>query len=500
MKNLSNNILNDLKLSPKESLNEQSFFSILEKQGILRGDPRIKDAPFRKLFSQKIDTAGGLQSILKANRVIHKSVHRENVIPDFEGFCSELTDIYKKVRKINRGHVANYIPQLSRVDPDLFAVSVCTVDGQVFSIGDSEVNFSMQSVHKPINYAIALEELGEATVHQHIGKEPSGVSFNALTLNGEKLPHNPLINAGAIMSAALIRQQDNLADKFEYIQQVWKELNGFGRPTYNNSIYQSERMTADRNFALAYFMRENKAFPDKVNIDEVLDFYFQCCSIESDAGLLSRVAATFANSGINPFTNTKVFRSETVKNCLSMMYSCGMYDYSGEFAFSIGIPAKSGVSGAIWLVVPNVLGICVFAPRLDSHGNSVKGIDFAKELLQRFNFHNFDSLNFELQHKKDPRRKKYQKKTEEVMSMIFAASAGDMEEIRRLHAIGLDLNQGDYDGRTALHLAAAENQLEVVDFLLTQGAKKTPQDRWGKTPLSDAKRGNYKEIIQLLSE
>ena len=181
------------------------------------------------------------------------------------------------------------------------------------------------------------------------------------------------------------------------------------------------------------------------------------------------------------------------------MYSCGMYEYSGEFAFSIGIPAKSGVSGAIWLVIPNVMGIRIYAPNLAVNGNSIKGIAFAKELLRRYNFHNYDSLNFEMQNKKDPRRKKYETKTQEIMSLIFAASAGDLDEIRRFHSIGLDLNQGDYDGRTALHLAAAENQLEVVQYLITNGANTTPKDRWGKTPLSDAKKGKYNSIIEILT-
>lgn len=500
MKTNERDILKAFDLEKGESLTEALFFDTLKKQGIHRSDPRISGTNFKHLFGQNGQTSNRLKAISNDRRVVQKAIQKDNIIPDFESFSQTITEIFETIKDNNQGSVANYIPQLSRVNPDLFAVSVCTIDGQLFSIGDHDVPFSMQSTHKPINYAIALEELGEKTVHRHVGKEPSGVSFNALTLNGNGLPHNPLINAGAIMSSALIQQKQNAADKFDYILNTWKELNGGRSPGFNNSIYQSERTTADRNFALAYFMKENKAFPKDVNIDDVLDFYFQCCSIEGDATLLSRVAATFANSGINPFTNHKVFEPETVKNCLSMMYSCGMYDYSGEFAFSIGIPAKSGVSGAIWLVIPNVMGISIYAPRLDDNGNSIKGIAFAKELIKRYNFHNYDSLNFETKNKKNPRRKKYETKTQEVISLIFAASAGDLDEIRRLHSIGLDLNQADYDGRTALHLAAAENQIAVVKYLISNGAYKTPKDRWGRTPVFDAEKGGYKDVVSLLKD
>lgn len=487
------NLLKAFDLKGENQLTPHLFFETLRKQGILEEDPRIRELDFDQLLQ-----GTSFSDSAKDRRVIRKAVQREQIVPDFEDFTQSIQEIYNKVKGVKGGKVAEYIPQLSRVDQDLFAISVCSVDGQVFSIGDYKAPFSLQSTHKPVSYAIALEELGADIVHQHVGKEPSGVSFNALTMNQQGLPHNPLVNAGAIMSAALIRCKHNPADKFECILNIWKELNGLVSPTFNNSIYQSEKSTADRNFALAYLMKENKAFPEDIDINSVLDFFFQCCSIEVDTTFLARVGATFANSGINPFTNKKVFKPETVKNCLSMMYSCGMYDYSGEFAFTIGIPAKSGVCGATWLAIPNVMGICVYSPRLDQNGNSVKGIAFAEELIKRYNFHNYDSLNFETQNKKDPRRRKYETKTNKVMSLIFAASDGDLDEIRRLNSIGLDLNEPDYDGRTALHLAAAENQVEVVKYLLKNGVKRDPEDRWGATPIEDARRGNYQELINLL--
>ena len=139
-------------------------------------------------------------------------------------------------------------------------------------------------------------------------------------------------------------------------------------------------------------MREKQAFPEEIQILDILDFYFQCCSIEVTTRAMSVIAATLANGGTCPLTGTRVFRPDYVKNCLSLMASCGMYDFSGEFAFHVGIPAKSGVSGAILLVVPNLLGLVLWSPRLDELGNSVRGIEFSKRLAARFKFHAFDSM------------------------------------------------------------------------------------------------------------
>ncbi|MGB3619641.1 MAG: glutaminase A [Catalinimonas sp.] len=482
------------------------FYQNLARQGITHDDPRLREAN-RAIDRECIEENGhrlidpeALGRIAGTKQIIGRSLNRHNIIPDFEGFIADLHDICDRVLPLTDGHVATYIPQLKKVDPELFSVAVCTVDGQTYALGDTDVRFTLQSSHKPVNYALALEELGEERVHQHVGKEPSGVSFNALTLNQRGLPHNPLINAGAIMTSGLIGRELDLADRFDLVVSTWRRLNGGEGHTFDNATYLSERGTADRNFALAYFMRENGAFPPNTDIKEVLDFYFQCCAVESSAPQLARVAATFANSGVNPFTQERVFRPRTVMNTLSIMYTCGMYNYSGEFAFAIGLPAKSAVSGALWLVVPNVMGIAVYSPRLDENGNTVRGVAFARELVRRFNFHNYDALNVELDDKKDPRRQKYQTKAQEVMSLIFAASYGDLDEVKRLHALGVDLNAGDYDGRTALHLAAAENQRAVVEYLLANGARRDVKDRWGGTPLKDAKKGRHPVIVKLLEE
>jgi len=178
-----------------------------------------------------------------------------------------------------------------------------------------------------------------------------------------------------------------------------------------------------------------------------------------------------------------------------------MYDYSGEFAFSIGLPAKSGVSGALMVVVPQVMGICVWSPRLDPLGNSVRGIEFSRQLVSSYNFHAYDGLIDNANSgKRDPRLRKNQAALNDMIRLCWAASQGDLDEVRSLIASGVDPNIGDYDGRTALHLAASEGHHDLVAYLLEQSVDPSPVDRWGGTPVADAQRGGHREIVALLEK
>jgi glutaminase len=176
---------------------------------------------------------------------------------------------------------------------------------------------------------MALEELGPEKVHKHVGHEPSGVSFNAVVLDPNGLPHNPLINAGAIMICSLIHPEMEESARFSYITKFWSRLAGGKRITYDNTIFLSERNTADTNHALAYLMKSKKAFPEGVDIKKVLEFYFQICSLQCNTDTMSIIAATLANGGVCPLTNERVLSTKTVQDVLSIMNSCGMYDYSG---------------------------------------------------------------------------------------------------------------------------------------------------------------------------
>jgi glutaminase len=327
-----------------------------------------------------------------------------SVIHDFEGFGRELGDIFERVRGEKDGAVATYIPQLARVNPEAYGAAVCTIDGSQWAVGDANEEFTAQSTMKPINYCIAVEELGVDTVHETIGREPSGRGFNVLTLNHENRPHNPMINAGAIATCSLIKKGAPLAERFDHVTEYWQRLAGGAKPGFSNTVYLSERDKGDRNFALGYFMREKRVFPEGTDLIQTLEFYFQCCSIETTCERTAVIAATLANGGVCPITNERVLGFDTVRACLSLMYSCGMYDFSGEFAFTVGLPAKSGVSGGLMVVIPNVLGLCIWSPRLDSLGNSVRGLAFCHELVARYNVHNYDDLVNSLEKKRDPRR------------------------------------------------------------------------------------------------
>jgi len=487
-------------LNSKGKLTVNKFWKDLGVLGIHDNDNRLtglkkemEDSNKRYISEQYFD------QITKQNALVKNALLKNLAIPDFEDFRNDVTEIFNQTKANQKGNVADYIPQLARVDPEQFAVSICTVDGQRLSLGDSHTKFCLQSTCKPINYCIAVDELGEDTIHKHIGREPSGRSFNELSLNKDGLPHNPLINSGAIMAASLIKRDLYIADRFDYVLKKWESLCGGNSLSFNNSVYLSERRTADRNFALAYFMRENKAFPPNTDIVETLEFYFQCCSIESKTHDLSVAAATLANGGVNPFNGKAVFNEHTVQNCLSLMLSCGMYDFSGEFAFKIGVPAKSGVSGAMLVVVPNLLGISIWSPRLDELGNSVRGVEFCNRLVKKYALHAYDALSKETK-KKNPRKKKYESQVNNIVNLIWAASNGDLKEVRRLYAEGVDLSMADYDGRTPLHLAASEGKTSVVEFLLRKNVDTSAIDRWGGSPLDDAKKSGNKEVIRLIEE
>lgn len=294
----------------------------------------------------------------------------------------------------NSGKKADYIPILEEQDSNWFTVSVCTVDGQTFSYGNTEKNhaFSIQSGVKPWLYAAAVEQHGLKKVHRHIGIEPSGLAFNEVSLNADDRPHNPMINAGAIVTGSLVRSGLDMAGKFRFFRKFMSDVVGGSKIGFSQPTYLCEQETAFRNNALMYYMDNAGVFPADVNPTTALDFYFQACSIEVTPQMAANAAATLAAGGVSPLTGKRCFSPVTTKSCLTLMFSCGMYDYSGEWCTKIGLPAKSGVSGVVYVVIPHVMGIAVFSPPLDSHGNSVRAVEFYKRLLQKYKFGVFDHI------------------------------------------------------------------------------------------------------------
>ena len=442
-------------------------------------------------------------------QLFQKIFENNFIIPNWEQFKNEIDEIINDIKNIDDGNVASYIPQLAKVDPNLFSVSICTIDGQRFNYGNISKKFCIQSCTKPITYLIALDNLGENVVHNFIGREPSGKNFNELCLDIDNLPHNPLINSGAIMAASLVSPEKTLAERFDIIMDYWGKLSGINGIGFDNSTYQSEKNTADRNQCLGFMMQEKGSFQQGKNskykrdwnddsLKNNLDLYFQTCSIQSNSKSISTVAATLANGGINPITNEKVFSYAHVKDTLSLMLSCGMYDYSGEWAYRIGLPAKSGVSGLLYAVIPGVMGISIFSPKLDSLGNSVKGIAFFKKLVSKFSFHVLD--NEHNSNKISILKDQITNENINSFNFINCASNNDLVGMKSLFVKGVDLNFTDYDGRSAAHLAASKGNLEVLQYLLENGANLELIDRWGNTPKDDSIREKQTEIEKYINE
>lgn len=493
-------VFDSLQPDARDEVGVPSMLGRLLESGLRRDDSRLQEV-FRAL--EDIDgRALGFDSfsstIGPCRVLVERALAGRLAIPDFPSFTSEIKAIYAASLERRDGELPSYIPQLARVHPEQFAATICTIDGQMFSVGDATVDFSVQSCGKPLNYCLALEEHGAEHVHRYVGREPSGRGFNELSLDPDGRPHNPMINSGAIMACSMIKQGRELADRFEYVVDSYRELAGGRKVGFSNSVYLSERRSADRNFALGYLMREHKAFPPNTPLIETLEFYLQCCAIEANTEVMAVMAATLANAGVCPTTGQRAFKPGTVQNCLSLMSSCGMYDFSGEFAFTVGLPAKSGVSGAIIGVVPNVMGFCTWSPRLDEHGNSVRGLDFFRRLVETYNFHAFDNLTG-MSGKKDPRLGRAQEFAD-VGQVIWSASFGDLRGLRQLIARGIDPERGNFDDRTPLHLAAAEGHRSIVEYLLGLGVDPRPVDRFGNTPLDDATREGHTEVITLLRE
>jgi glutaminase len=269
----------------------------------------------------------------------------------------------------DQGTVASYIPELANVPPDRFGMSVVTLDGARHSVGHASERFSIQSISKLFALVLALQSEGDA-LWRRVGREPSGTAFNSLVqLETEAgRPRNPFINAGALVVT------DVLCTRFAVPENAVAEFISrlCGSPVhYNLRVARSERLNAHRNAAMAHFM---KSFDNLVNdVDAVIDAYCRHCAIEMSCEELARAVGFLANGGVNPWNGERVLNPSLTKRLNALLLTCGTYDAAGDFAFRVGLPAKSGVGGGIVAVMPGECGICVWSPRLDEHGNSCAG-------------------------------------------------------------------------------------------------------------------------------
>ncbi|MER6188649.1 glutaminase [Streptomyces cyaneofuscatus] len=295
------------------------------------------------------------------------------IIPDY------LAEVLGQVEPDASGEPASYIPELAAADPERLGAAFATVDGQVHGAGDIDVPFTIQSISKPFAYALALADRGFGPVLAKVGVEPSGEAFNEISLeSGTGRPLNPMINAGAITVHSLVAAAGS--GPAERVRRVLDGLSAFAgrRLEIDEKVCASEMEHAHRNLAIAHMLRSHDILTEDAGA--VVDGYTRQCSVLVTTRDLAMMAATLANRGVNPLSGEQVVPEGVVRQVLSVMFSCGMYDAAGDWTTQVGIPAKSGVAGGLIGALPGRIGIATFSPRLDSHGNSVRGVS----LFERF--------------------------------------------------------------------------------------------------------------------
>jgi glutaminase len=301
-----------------------------------------------------------------------------------------LDDLHARHTTLRDGQVATYIPELAKANPDWFGICLVTIEGHVYEVGDSRQEFTIQSISKPFVYGLALEDNTRAEVLKKISVEPTGDAFNAISLeSGTGRPRNPMINAGAIAAAGLVAGKSP-ATRWRRMLEMFSLYTG-REVGLDKPVYQSESATGHRNRAIGHMLRNFDILTEPP--EPVVDLYFKQCSVSVTCRDLGVMAATLANSGVNPLTGRHAIRGEYVESILSVMGSCGMYDYAGEWLYRVGMPAKSGVAGGVIAVLPGQLGIGVFSPPLDSRGNSVRGLAVCDDISRSFDLHLFNTPN-----------------------------------------------------------------------------------------------------------
>jgi glutaminase len=284
--------------------------------------------------------------------------------------------------RFGAGKVADYIPQLARVDPRRFGLAVVTLDGGIFAAGDADVPFSIQSISKVFLLTLALGRLGEG-LWTHVGREPSGTAFNSiiqLELE-EGRPRNPFINAGAIVVTDLVLAGHSPREAIGEILRFMRFLADDDDISIDAAVARSESATGARNYALAQFIRSfgRLAHP----VDQVLGVYFHHCAIAMSCRQLARAGLFLAAGGSNPLTGHSVVHRARARRINALMLTCGHYDGSGDFAYRVGLPGKSGVGGGILAVAPGHAAVCVWSPGLNAVGNSLLGSRALELLAQR---------------------------------------------------------------------------------------------------------------------
>ena len=301
-----------------------------------------------------------------------------------------VSDAYEHCKKIKEGNNATYIPYLAKENSDLFAISLCCVDGDVVNIGDYEYVFGMESISKVATALLILKEYGCETILKMIGADATGLPYNSIMaiLLENNHPSTPLVNAGAIAAVSMVPPVGNKGQKWKSICDNINALCG-SRSEFIEELYHSEALSNFNNRSIAWLLKSYNRIYDDPELS--LDLYTKQCSLGVTTEQLSVFAATIAGGGVNPKSGAKVFDGRLSAKIISMMASVGFYEHSGNWLFSSGIPAKSGVSGGVMGVLPGLFGISAFAPPIDKAGNSVRAQAAIKYIMEKSGLNIFDS-------------------------------------------------------------------------------------------------------------
>lgn len=303
-----------------------------------------------------------------------------------------VSEAYEYCKKIKEGNNASYIPYLAKENSDLFAISLCFVDGEIMNIGDYEYIFGIESISKVATALLIMQEYGCETVLKMIGADATGLPYNsimAILLENDH-PSTPLVNAGAIAAVSMVRPIGNKGQKWKSICDNINALCG-SRSEFIDELYHSEALSNFNNRSIAWLLKNYNRIYDDPELS--LDLYTKQCSLGVTTEQLSIFAATIANGGINPKSGERIFESRLSPKITSMIASVGFYEHSGNWLFSSGIPAKTGVSGGVMGVLPGLFGISAFAPPIDKAGNSVKAQAAIKYIMEKCGLNIFDSCS-----------------------------------------------------------------------------------------------------------
>eukprot|EP01138_Halocafeteria_seosinensis_P007902 gb/GECG01008073.1/.p1 GENE.gb/GECG01008073.1/~~gb/GECG01008073.1/.p1 ORF type:complete len:665 (+),score=73.24 gb/GECG01008073.1/:1-1995(+) len=433
-----------------------------------------------------------------------------------------------------KGAVYTGIPieELINADPQNFGVAFCTIDGQQHSFGESRMDFPLMSAVQPLLYSLALKEVGVKETQAWTGTEPTSTDPSSFSLRENvpepqcsdkgveqpsRIPFNPFMDTGALQTCALIggaqrsKQFPDAGSRFLHLIKHIGALCGNRRVGYNNSVFLAQKEKRLQTLAVSHFMKGMGAYPRDTDPTDNAHLLFQAQSVELNCEKLSIIAASLANLGVCPTTGQQVLGNEELISLFSLMYNCGLNQYTGTWTFNVGLPATTGVSGACMVIIPNIMGIAIYSPVLNEWEIPPAALKFCESLTSRYRINIFDQLVYrneeldirsvEEEHNEDfSSLSETQKSTLLFFELCTSANSGSIEKVRQAMEAGVDINRWDYDRRTALHIAACSSHVEISQLLIREGANILTRDRWGSTPFDEAMQHGSTELIELFEQ